>query len=159
MRRVIAVGILLLGLCLPMAAQKAEVFGGYQYTHFDGGGNFNGWNAALTGNFNNWLGITGDFSGVYDSGVKFHTYTFGPVITAHTPVVQPFAHALFGGGTISGGGASTTGFVMYYGGGLDAGMRHGLAFRVAQVDWMVTHFSGFTDKNNVRISTGIVLKF
>lgn len=158
MHRIIAIGLFLMLISLPVAAQKAEVFGGYQYTHFDGGGNFNGWNASLTGNFNNYLGITGDFSGVYDSGAKFHTYTFGPVITAHTPVVQPFAHALFGGATASGGG-STTGFAMLYGGGLDAGMRHGLGFRVVQVDWMVLRFSGITSKNNVRLSTGIVVKF
>lgn len=158
MQRIIAVGLFLMLLSLPMAAQKAEVFGGYQYAHFDGGGNFNGWNASLTGNFNDWFGITGDFSGTYDSGAKFHTYTFGPVISAHTPVVQPFAHALVGGGTFSGGGSST-GLVMYYGGGLDAGMRHGLAFRVVQFDWMVLRFEGVTNKNNVRLSSGIVVKF
>ena len=158
MHRIIAIGLFLLLISLPVAAQKAEVFGGYQYTHFDGGGNFNGWNASLTGNFTNYFGITGDFSGVYDSGAKFHTYTFGPVISAHTPVVQPFAHALFGGATASGGG-SQTGFAMFYGGGLDAGMRHGLAFRVVQVDWMVLRFSGVTSKNNVRLSTGVVIKF
>src|SRR5438477_7120578 len=45
------------------AAPKAEVFGGFQYTHFDGGPNAGGWNAALTGNFNSWLGIRADFSG------------------------------------------------------------------------------------------------
>jgi hypothetical protein len=158
MQRIIAVCLFLLALSLPMAAQKAEVFGGYQYTHLDGGFNMNGWNAALTGNFKDWLGITADFSGVYQSGAKFHTYTFGPVLSAHTPVVQPFAHALFGGGTASGGG-STTGFIMYYGGGVDAGMRHGFGFRVVQVDWMVARFNGVTDKNNVRISSGLVVKF
>jgi len=47
-----------------LAAPKAEIFGGYQLTHFDGGPNSSGWNAALTGNFNSWLGITADFSSV-----------------------------------------------------------------------------------------------
>ena len=36
---------------------KAEIFGGYQYTRFDGGVNANGWNTSLTGNLNNWFGI------------------------------------------------------------------------------------------------------
>lgn len=43
------------------AAPRAEIFGGYQYTHFDGGPNANGWNASLTGNVNSWFGITADF--------------------------------------------------------------------------------------------------
>lgn len=158
MHRVIAACLFSLVLSLPVAAQKAEVFGGYQYTHLDGGLNMNGWNGALTGNFKDWLGVTADFSGVYRSGAKLHTYTFGPVLSAHTPVVQPFVHALFGGATASGGG-STTAFVMYYGGGIDAGMRHGLGFRVVQFDWMVVHFNGETDRNNVRISSGLVVKF
>jgi hypothetical protein len=38
-----------------LAAPKAEIFGGYQYTHFDGGPNASGRNAALTGNFNSWV--------------------------------------------------------------------------------------------------------
>jgi len=44
-----------------LAAPKAEIFGGYQLTHFDGGPNSSGWNAALTGNFNGWLGIRRGF--------------------------------------------------------------------------------------------------
>ena len=31
------------------AAPKAEFFGGYQYTRFDGGVNANGWDTTLTG--------------------------------------------------------------------------------------------------------------
>jgi hypothetical protein len=47
---------------------------------------------------------------------------------------------------------------MMLGGGIDAG--HGPpAFRVAQLDWMTTRFSGFTDRKNVRVSTGLVLRF
>jgi hypothetical protein len=33
------------------------------------------------------------------------------------------------------------------------------AFRMAQVDWLMTRFDGFTDKNNVRISTGLLYRF
>jgi len=140
------------------AAPKAEVFGGYQFTRLDGGPNLNGWNGALTGDLGHFLGITADFSGVYGSGGRFYTYTFGPEVHAHLPLVKPFAHALFGGATVSGGGASTNGFDMMFGGGVDAG--HGpLAFRIAQFDWMTTRFNGFWDHNNVRVSSGIVLRF
>lgn len=140
------------------AEPKAEVFGGYQYTRFDGGPSANGWNLAVTGDFKPWLGVTADFSGVYGSGQRFHTYTFGPEVHAHLPLVKPFAHVLLGGGTSSAGGVNTNGFAMFLGGGIDAG--HGpLAFRVVQFDWMITHFSGFTDHDNVRVSTGLVLRF
>lgn len=48
------------GFLAPIAcgaqAQKVEVFGGYQYLRPDSGPNLNGWNAALTGNFNKHAG-------------------------------------------------------------------------------------------------------
>jgi hypothetical protein len=148
-------------MCFAVAANaetKAEVFGGYQFTRLDGGPNLNGWNGALTGDIGHFFGITGDFSGVYGSGLHFQTYTFGPEVHAHLPLIKPFAHALFGGARASSGGISSNGFDMMFGGGIDAG--HGpLAFRVAQFDWMTTHFSGFTDHKNVRVSSGIVIRF
>ena len=49
------------------SAPRAEFFGGYQYTRFDGGTNANGWNTSLTGNVNNWFGVAADFSGAYAS--------------------------------------------------------------------------------------------
>ncbi len=162
--------LLMLSAAAANAAPNATIFGGYQYTRFDysssnitsgnffgGGIGANGWNAALTGGFNSWLGIRADFSGVYPSGFNFYTYTFGPELSVHLPIVRPFAHALFGGARISSGG-STTGFDMMFGGGIDVG--HGiLAWRVAQVDWMSTRFSGFTDNRNIRVCTGLVLRF
>jgi len=161
MRKITGI-LLFLGLtvCAAMAQveHRGEVFAGYQYTHLDGGTDANGWNAGLTGNFSDWLGLRADFSGAYKSGFHFYTYTFGPEISVHLPVVKPFVHALFGAATASGGGSSTTGFDMMFGGGVDAG--HGrLAWRVVQADWMVTRFSGFTDKNNVRVGTGLVFRF
>ena len=140
------------------AEPKAEVFGGYQYTRTEGGTNWNGWNAALTGDMGKLLGITADFSQVYNSGVHFTTYTFGPEVHAHLPMVKPFVHALFGGARLSASGASANGFASYIGGGVDAG--HGpFAFRVAQFDWLYTHFSGVGSGKNIRISTGIVARF
>jgi hypothetical protein len=137
---------------------QAEVFGGYQLTHFNGGPS-NGWNVALTGNFLPFLGVTADFSGVYNSGTHFYTYTFGPEVHAHALGVKPFAHALFGGGTFSSGGINSTGFTTYLGGGLDVNVLPFISARLAQVDWMTTRFSGVTNKNNVRISAGLVLRF
>ncbi len=143
----------------PAFAQKVEIFGGYQFSHLQPNVNANGWDASVTGNFKHVVGITGDVSGVYKNGVSFYTYTVGPVFTARLPVVQPFVHALFGGGTASGGGVSHTGFAMYLGGGMDVGLRKGIGLRLFQVDWLSTRFSGVTSNSNGRASIGIVLKF
>jgi hypothetical protein len=143
---------------VPAVAQSVEIFGGYQFTHIDPAFNSNGWNASVTGNFKHFLGFTADFSGAYKDEARVYTYTFGPVLSARLPVVQPFAHALFGGMTITGGG-STTGFAMMLGGGLDIGLRKGIGLRLLQADWMSLRFSGTTDNKNGRVSTGIVLKF
>jgi hypothetical protein len=140
------------------AEPKAEIFGGYQYTRLEGGLNWNGWNAAVTGNMGKVVGITGDFSQVYNSGVNFTTYTFGPELHAHLPIVKPFVHALVGGARLAGGGGSVNGFATYVGGGLDIG--HGVfAVRVPQFDWMYAHFSGGGSSKNVRLSVGLVARF
>jgi len=154
----LCVAALLLFAVAAQAAPKAEVFGGYQFTRTQGGANWSGWNGALTGNMGSFFGITADFSQVYNSGVHYSTYTFGPEVHAHLPLVKPFAHALVGGGRLSGGGASINGLATYIGGGIDAG--HGvIALRVAQFDWLYQRFSGAGSGKNVRVSTGVVLRF
>ena len=159
MKKLILCLLILAPISLPAVAQRVEAYGGFQYTHLQPGYNSVGWNAALTGNFKHFLGVTGDFSGAYKSRGDFHSYTFGPVLTARLPVVQPFVHALFGGATLSGGGVSDTGFARMLGGGLDFGFRRGIGFRIFQADWLRTQFEGATNNSNGRISTGIVLKF
>src|SRR5262245_35650594 len=97
--------ILLVGvLCAPSFAQSVELYGGAQFEHLQSSYNAIGWNASVTGNFKHVVGITGDFSGVYNShrsDSSIYTYTVGPVLQARLPVVQPFVHALFGGATAS----------------------------------------------------------
>src|SRR5450759_633624 len=51
---------------------RAEVFGGYSYVNIDTNGltlrqNANGWEAAVSGNFNKWFAVEGDVSGYYKS--------------------------------------------------------------------------------------------
>lgn len=159
MKKLVLFLLILVPISLPAAAQRVEAYGGFQFTHLQPGYNAGGWNLALTGNFKHFLGITGDFSGAYKSNADFHSYTFGPVVTARLPVVQPFVHALFGGATLSGSGITNSGFAMLLGGGLDFGLRRGIGFRVFQADWLSTKFEGVTNNNNGRISTNIVLKF
>jgi hypothetical protein len=149
-------------LCIPVFAQRVEIFGGAQFEHLQSSYNAVGWNASLTGNFKHVLGITADFSGVYKShqvSSSVYTYTVGPVLTARLPVVQPFVHALFGGASISGGGTSDQAFAMLVGGGLDIGLRKGIGIRLVQADWLMTKFNNQTQNSQGRVSAGIVIKF
>jgi hypothetical protein len=151
-----------LALWAPAFAQRVEIFGGAQFEHLQSSYNAVGWNASLTGNFKHVLGITGDFSGVYNShraSSSVYTYTFGPVLTARLPVVQPFVHALFGGATISRQGVSDNAFAMFLGGGLDLGLRRGIGIRLVQADWLLTKFNDQTQDKQGRVSAGIVIKF
>lgn len=164
-------------LSFPLLAQdypKAEIFGGYQYERLNDlagtgiGINTNGWDASLAGNINQWLGVTGDFSGAYKSqnGASLHVYTYtgGPVVNLnHSGVVNPFVHALFGGAHVNAsatgvGSAGTNGFTMMFGGGADIKISKMLAFR-GQADWVYYRFSGINIDKNVRLATGIVLRF
>jgi hypothetical protein len=161
-------------LSFPLLAQdypRAEIFGGYQFTHLGGSGtdiNANGWNASLTGNFNSWFGVAADFGAVYKtiSGVStnVYTYTGGPVVALNSRgQVNPFVHALFGGAhagaSLTGvGSASDNGFTTMLGGGVDVKLNRLLAVR-GQADWVYYHFNGNGESHNVRVSTGIVLRF
>jgi hypothetical protein len=159
MRKFIAMGCFVgLFALSAMAADypKAEIFGGYQYTHLEGGFNASGWNFAINGNFGDSVGITADFSSAYYAGASNYTYTFGPVLTLRTKkAYTPFVHALIGGDHASG----FNGFALLAGGGVDANLNRQFAYRVAQVDWFLVHGGGATSSKNLRISTGIVVRF
>ncbi len=173
--------ILLFGLALllPVWLQaqesefpRAEFFGGYQFLHLGGEGssvNANGWNVSVTGNMNHWFGVTGDFSGSYKTvngvSANVYSYTFGPTLSLnHAGRVNPFVHGLFGGAHLGAsmaglGSGSTNGFTMLYGGGVDAKVSKMFAVRVFQADWVYYRFSGISQSSNVRVSTGVVLRF
>jgi hypothetical protein len=150
------------------SAPKAEIFGGYQYTRFDGGVNANGWDTALTGNLNRWFGVAADFSGAYktQSGVSFnnYTYTFGPVISwRHNASFTPFTHFLAGGyrasAAFGGFSGSNSGFAMMFGGGMDVRATQHIALRAVQFDWLSMRSNGLSDNNNMRISTGLLFRY
>jgi len=155
--------ILLAGvLCAPAFAQRTEIFGGAQFERLQPGYNAAGWNASLTRNFKYGLGITGDFSGVYNlrgANSSVYTCTIGPVLRARLPVVQPFVHVLFGSATARIGGAGDTAFAMFLGGGLDLGLRKGIGFRLVQADWLTTEFGDQVQDSQGRVSAGIVIKW
>jgi hypothetical protein len=161
MRKVIGVAILLCMVSMLGMAQetpKPEVYGGFQFSRTDGGWHGEGWNTAANMYVTRWFGATADFSGAYGSGSNLYTYTFGPVISTHERDFSPFAHALFGGARTSTAGFSDSGMAMLFGGGLDFG-KHKLVLRAVQFDWMVLRFNGISDKNNMRVNSGLLYRF
>jgi opacity protein-like surface antigen len=182
------------GLSLAMVAQSTpmtptvEVFGGYSWMRQSASGasqNYNGFNASVNANLNNWLGVGGQFGGYFHSvpadttngipsySLKTQTYLFGPTVTMrNNPQFTPFFHALFGrvsdSVSSSGVSASTGAFGYGFGGGIDYNMRPNLAIRAVQADWIRASFSttdpntgqsSSTAINHIRISTGIVFRF
>jgi len=195
MRTFFVVVILLGLLSVPLIAQdKVEVFGGFQYLHNgnitvggqtvpDSAQGFSGWDASVTGYFDKYIGVQGDFSGSYATfnffgvpDVSGHVYTYagGPVVAYREGKINPFVHALFGGirlsGSKSGESASFNGYTMMFGGGVDVKAAKAISVRLIDVDWIYYHFGSqtvpvvgpipsFGQSNNVRITTGIVFRF
>ncbi len=166
MRKSFVLLILILASSLPAKAQiptRADLFGGYSYARIDATPsiNLNGWNISLNAKPASWFGIVGDFGGYYGSpsgvSTRVHTFLFGPQVSFPASI-SPFVRVLVGGAHVSAAGASSTSFASAYGGGVDLKWRSHLAFRVAQIDYLMTRF-GSTTQNNLRISTGIVLRF
>jgi hypothetical protein len=185
MRTTAAVGFVLLVLASLASAQiptSGNVFVGYSY--FNAGLptpsriSLNGWEASLEGKVLPWVGIVADFSGHYGSpgfacappppqgingcelngSLNERNVLFGPRLSISLGKIRPFGEALFGIGHI---GTTSVGsdnsLATAVGGGLDYRVIKLIAVRV-QGDYIQTRFFGAT-QNNVRISTGVVLRF
>jgi len=150
--------------------------------------NLNGWEASVEGKVLPWVGFVADVGGHYGSqsfveltpvggggpitvntdGTEL-TFLFGPRVSVPVGKFRPFAEALFGGAhikTTPGSSqvivdnsvlASDTSFATAVGGGIDYKIIRPIAWRF-QGDYVQTRFFGAT-QNNVRLSTGIVLRF
>jgi len=180
---IVAVTIALPFIALAQEAPRVETFGGYSYMRLEDAGitgqdrDLNGYN--VSGNvtiFKRWLGIKADVSGHFgdlltnitprtDQGQTL--FLFGPQFTLRKfERFQPFAHALFGVGrqTLSnntlGIDLTDTAFALAAGGGVDVKTPLGskVAVRLFQADYVRTRFND-TTSGNIRVSTGIVLRF
>lgn len=145
--------------------------------------NFNNHGAAgsFTYNFSKWLGLTGELGGYQfsrnlfpltgsnaDASGSIASYLFGPRLNwRRFDHFVPFAEFL-AGGTHSGveltGGSNQSAFAIATGGGLDVVLTKNLAWRFAQLDYMMTTHSGIAlgpsgRQNNFRAATGLVLRF
>lgn len=165
MKRILFAAVLAL-LALPAAAQDTpvvDIFAGYSYLRSDPGplpsANTSGWNAAVTWNWNKWLGLKADVSGHYccDSS-KEHNFLFGPEFTLHRGKLRPFLHGLAGVSVGRSDTFSENTWAFAAGGGLDWRVHDRISIRVAQADWLGT---GYVDdlRNNFRLSAGLVFHF
>lgn len=160
---------------------RFEINAGYSYINFNPGDpfpNFN--NHGATGGFafnaNRYLGLVAEVGGYSFSrdvaGTKLDggltTYLFGPRLNLRRfDHFVPFAEFLFGGGHAGGaitGGPGQNAFALAAGGGVDIVFTKNLAWRFAQIDYLMTNFSGVNvspnaRQNNVRLGTGVVLRF
>ena len=181
MRKLSFLMVILAGFSTPLFAQipSANVFFGYSYLNADtntsGRLNVNGWDASVEGKVLPFIGVVGDFSQHYaDQRVctaafpspcpatlngRLDSYLFGPRVSVSIHGVRPFAQALFGVAHTNSSGSflSDTAFANAIGGGADFSLIPLLAWR-AQVDFLQTRLLNNT-QNNVRVSTGLVLRF
>lgn len=182
MRKVVIIAFILsfAGLAAAQVPTAGNVFFGYSYYNTDlssvDRANANGWEGSLEGKWLPWVGIVADFSGHYGSqnfptacpvepGVctfntdfSEHNVLFGPRVSVGVGRFRPFAEAMFGVGHVSlKAGGSDTSFATALGGGLDYRIFRPVAWRF-QGDYITTRFFGNT-QNNLRLSTGIVLRF
>ncbi len=162
---------------------RVDVFGGYSLLHaneISNSASFNasGWNAAVTPNFNRWLGLTFDVSGQYASfNRNRHALLAGPKLSLPIRRATPFLHVLAGGMRSSDSGRSATQFAWAVGGGTDVNVTDRLAVRLVQADFLQNTerkkaavcpaiippppaciVTGSTTRNNARLSFGVVFK-
>jgi hypothetical protein len=177
---------LLTGLAMAQIPTSGNVFFGYSYLNTDvAPGNrtgMNGWQATVEGKILSFIGIAADFSSYYGTpnfpepvqpactlppcptptpenfSTSQQNYLFGPRVSISVSKFRPFAEALFGAGHINANAAgSSTSFATAIGGGLDYKLFHILAWRF-QGDYLRTSFFS-TTQDNVRLTTGIVVRF
>jgi hypothetical protein len=164
---------------------RADLYGGYSYVNIDTNDlssrqNANGWEAAISGNFNKWFAVEGDVNGYYktynitESGatasvkVTDYSYAAGPRIN-FKPI---FIHALFGGdhltGTVTVSGVSGSasesqdGAAGLAGGGVQFKVSGHWSIR-ASADYVFTRHNILggpsVTQNNYRAGAGIVYSF
>jgi outer membrane protein OmpA-like peptidoglycan-associated protein len=160
---------------------KFELAGGYSYVNFHPGDPFNnfdshGGTGSFTYNPARYLGLTAEAGG-YDfqrnvNGDQLKgsliTYLLGPRLNLRKfDHFVPFAEFLFGAAQgrfeITGGDPQYT-FAMATGGGVDVVFTKNFVWRFAQIDYLMTNFSGTSvgssaRQNNLRLGSGLVYRW
>ena len=160
---------------------RYEITGMFDYVNFSPGGgfaNFNntGGSGAFTWNPSRWIGLTEEVGGLsYDrnvNGSSIHggitTFLAGPRLNLRKfDYFVPYAEFLLGGahgGPQMTGAASQSSFALAAGGGVDIALSQNFVWRFAEIDYLMTNFTGPSvggngHQNNLRLGTGIVLRF
>jgi len=172
------------GIAGAQVPSSGNIYFGYTYYNTNmapNRGGLNGWQGTLEGKVLPVLGVVADITGQYGTldlgvicpvvpvgtggggcttfNVSTHLYEamFGPRVGAPIGKFRPFGEFEIGVGHASSAGQAGTSVATAVGGGVDYKILHALAWRV-QGDYVYTHFFS-AGQNNVRISTGIVLRF
>src|ERR1700719_1205004 len=160
---------------------RYELAGGYSYIDFNPGdpfSNFNnhGANGGFTYNATRFLGLTAELGGYHfkrdvngnqlSGGLT--SYLFGPRLNLRkfdhfVPFAEFLIGGVHGGGQVTGDSGQNT-FALAAGGGVRVIFNKYVAWRFAQIDYLMTNFSGTNVKptarqNNLRLRTGRVLRF
>jgi hypothetical protein len=159
---------------------KFEVAGLYSYINFNPGSGFASWNnngemLSFAYNPNRILGLTAEVAGynftrATPTGTAsggFQTWLFGPRLNLRRDHFVPFVEFLVGGfraGPEVTGIANQQSFALAAGGGVDIVITKHIAWRFAQLDYLMTNASGTYvnstfRQNNFRAGSGIVLRW
>jgi outer membrane protein OmpA-like peptidoglycan-associated protein len=158
----------------------------YDFLNFSPGDPFanssnQGASAGITYNASKWVGLTGEVgtyggkrnifpltgnNNLVDGGII--SYLFGPRLNLRkfdyfVPFGEFLVGAVRGNGQITGTGTQNA-FAMAPGGGVDLVLNKNLAWRVAELNYVLTSFSGPAvaatgRQNSFRAATGLVLRF
>jgi outer membrane protein OmpA-like peptidoglycan-associated protein len=160
---------------------RYEIAGMFDYVNFDPGGglpsfsNYGG-SGSFTWNPSRWIGLTEELGGLsYNrnvNGTSTHggitTFLLGPRLNLRKfDYFIPFAEFLLGGahaGPPMTGADSQSAFAIAAGGGVDVALTRNIVWRFAEIDYLMTNFSGPSlggnaRQDNLRLGTGIVLRF
>lgn len=144
-------------------SSAGEVYLGYSFLNGDTLSKASGFELALMGNVNQWIGLKADLTGNYKAtgGLHAREYNmlFGPQINSGGDRINLFAHGLFGVAHFSSDvGPSDTSVGWVLGGGADYKLNDRFAWRVAQLDYHGAHVFSTTQKD-FRFSTGLLYRF
>ena len=142
---------------------SGDLFIGYSLLNGDTLSHGSGWEAALTGNLHDWLGLKVDLGGNYKSsggvGAREYNVLFGPQLAARSNKLHFFVHGLIGLAHFSSDvGPSDTGAAWTLGGGVDYDLNSSFAFRPVQLDYHGAHLFSNTQRD-ARYSVGLVYRF
>lgn len=184
MRNIVLISITLAmfaGLAAAQIPTAGNVFVGYSYYNTNlsySRGGLNGFEGTVEGKIIPWVGIVADFSANYGTqkfavacpvqfgggcppsspNVHIDNFLLGPRVSISIGKFRPFAEGLVGAAHVSTNGYGSDNSVSSgVGGGLDYHLLPLVAWRF-QGDYLHSHLFNIA-QNNVRVSTGIVVRF